>query len=295
LPLASPSRSSLLRSLDVSSSSLLLHELSSSSLSRAALSSSSFARFADKRAARSHLARSEGTPDGTWVGHMAQPCQENVVAIGVVADEHQSMSGVEEIQQESHSDRRTEGWPMHARVYVDRFLCRAGPGRKCVSGWLAGCATCNTKMWAVKLKGVNKNVYHASALGTHFEHDARHQPDVSASDPAHRRHSRVVTHSLTPFMQPLHTCALGIHVCLHVCEAYAAACLDTHFHRHMPRHTHANANGLHFRVRTTRTCTHSCTHTSTHVHTPAQLHTHLHTAQHSSHAAGDTPLQTAPD
>jgi len=118
LPLASPSRSSLLRSLDVSSSSLLLHELSSSSLSRAALSSTSFARFADKRAARSHLARSEGTPDGTWVGHMAQPCQENVVAIGVVADGHQSMSGVEEIQQESHSDRRTEGWPMYARACV---------------------------------------------------------------------------------------------------------------------------------------------------------------------------------
>lgn len=92
MPLVSPSRSSLLRSLDVSSSSLLLYELSSSSLSRAALSSSSFARFADERAARSHLARSEGTPDGTWVGHMAQPCQENVVAIGVVADEHQSMS-----------------------------------------------------------------------------------------------------------------------------------------------------------------------------------------------------------
>jgi len=46
---------------------------------------------------------------------MAQPCQENVVAIGVVADGHQSMSGVEEIQQESHSDR--DGQCMHTRAW----------------------------------------------------------------------------------------------------------------------------------------------------------------------------------
>ena len=104
MPLASPSRSSLLRSLDVSSSSLLLHELSSSSLSRAALSSSSFARFADKRAQRSHLARSEGTPDGTWVGHMADRTWHSRAkrTWWRLAWWRMSMSGVEEMQQESH-------------------------------------------------------------------------------------------------------------------------------------------------------------------------------------------------
>ena len=47
---------------------------------------------------------------------MAQPCQESVVAIGVGADGHQSMSGVEEIKQESHSER--DGQCMHARAYA---------------------------------------------------------------------------------------------------------------------------------------------------------------------------------
>jgi hypothetical protein len=135
----------------------------------------------------------------------------------------------------------------------DVFLCRAGPGRKCESGWLAGCATCNTKMWAVKLKGVNKNVYHASALEAHFEHDARHQLDVSASDPAHRDRLTVVT-SASSLTHSLPSCNPSSHVCV----AYMCACMCA---RHVCcsvlgrslSSTHAEThacNGLHLRVRT---------------------------------------------
>jgi hypothetical protein len=103
----------VLRSLVVSSSSLLLHELSSSSLSHDARSSSSFARLADKRAARSHLARSEGTPNGTWVGHMTDRTWYSRAkrTWWRLAWWRMSMSG-------RCNKSRTDGWPMHARACV---------------------------------------------------------------------------------------------------------------------------------------------------------------------------------
>jgi hypothetical protein len=104
----------------------------------------------------------------------------------------------------------------------------------CKSGWLAGCALCTSALWAVKVKGRHGDNYHAEGLESHFARDARHHPDVSAADRAHRRHS--LTHSLPT---PPHMCVW--HTCVPACVRgmCAAACLDAHFHRHMPRHTHA--------------------------------------------------------
>ena len=99
----------------------------------------------------------------------------------------------------------------------------------CKSGWLAGCALCTSALWAVKVKGRHGDNYHAEGLESHFARDAHH-PDVSAAHRAHRRPS--LTHSLL-------TCVRGIRVPACVRGMCAAACLDTHFHRHMPRHTHA--------------------------------------------------------
>lgn len=121
----------------------------------------------------------------------------------------------------------------------------------CQSGWLAGCALCTSALWAVKVKGRHGDNYHAAGLESHFARDTRHHPDVSASDPAHRRHIRVVTHALTPFMQPLLTCVRGIHVCLHVCEAcvllrawtltFIDTCRDTRMQWIALTRTHARA------------------------------------------------------
>ena len=61
---------------------------------------------------------------------MAQPCQENVVAIGVVADEHQSMSGVEEMQQESHRGMANACTRVRAR--------KCNPLHACVSACVDG-------------------------------------------------------------------------------------------------------------------------------------------------------------
>jgi hypothetical protein len=95
-------------------------------------------------------------------------------------------------------------------------------------------ALCTSALLAMKVKGRHGDNYHAEGLESHFARDARHHPDVSAADRAHRRHS--LTHSLPT---PPHMCVW--HTCVPACVRgmCAAACLDTHFHRHMPRHTHA--------------------------------------------------------
>ena len=90
-------------------------------------------------------------------------------------------------------------------------------------------ALCTSALLAVKVKGRHGDNYHAEGLESHFARDARHYADVSAADS--------LTHSL-PTLSP-HMCLW--HTCVPACVRgmCAAACLDTHFHRHMPRHTHA--------------------------------------------------------
>jgi hypothetical protein len=114
----------------------------------------------------------------------------------------------------------------------------------CKSGWLAGCALCTSALWAVKVKGRHGDNYHAEGLESHFARDARHHPDVSAADRAHRRHS--LTHSL-PSNPSSHVCVA--YMCACMCARHVCCCVLGRSLSSTHAETHA-CNGLHLRVRT---------------------------------------------
>ena len=93
-------------------------------------------------------------------------------------------TGWDTIRTVSTHDDFTDEVPVALQAELSRFL----DGRpivvqrvKAKSGWAAGCALCQSTLWAVKIKGRHGLSFHAQNLASHREYSCQQVPNVQVS------------------------------------------------------------------------------------------------------------------